>query len=449
MEPDPYSLQQPLSDLIGSGGWRVILAGAERKRAVEALVTVLQTLPVADGRQPLGSSVGRLTQKDIRASGPSLSSGGPGIALAHMYVHRLGQMGVLSIRPDEHLQAARCSLEFAMATSQTTEVALSLFNGLCGVGWLCRHLETCFPNTTPSLDASALEAFILAELMATPWLHHYDLASGLIGIGIYATEGPLDVSRLKITDLVLDNLERLAHRTERGLTWAIPPWLPSAVHEPSSPGLRFDLGMAHGISGIVSFLAECYSIPPFARRVEPLLVGAVDWLLAQRLARPSGDRFPAAIDQGHAWIRSIPSWCYGDLGVGLALVRAGLLAGNTSWTEIGLESATIALAPRDRDVQAIGLCSGTAGFAHLANRLYHATDLPRLRELAAFWIRRTVDAVEKSEAILSSTEQADPGFGLLQGRAGVILALAAAIAPLQPTWDRVLLVNLPSSARVA
>jgi hypothetical protein len=101
-----------------------------------------------------------------------------------------------------------------------------------------------------------------------------------------------------------------------------------------------------------------------------------------------------------------------------------------------------------------GLCHGAAGLGHLFNRLFQATGEPVLAEAARFWLeqalalRRPGRGFGGYEARIrggdgAPTWVAEPG--LLTGAAGIALALLAATAPVEPAWDRFLLVAVPPS----
>ncbi len=84
----------------------------------------------------------------------------------------------------------------------------------------------------------------------------------------------------------------------------------------------------------------------------------------------------------------------------------------------------------------LSLCHGTAGTAHLFNRLFQATGEPIFESAAVTWFLRTLDLARTAPIA------ADPGF--LTGGAGIGLALLAAIHPSEPEWDRLLLSSIPS-----
>jgi hypothetical protein len=93
-----------------------------------------------------------------------------------------------------------------------------------------------------------------------------------------------------------------------------------------------------------------------------------------------------------------------------------------------------------------GLCHGSAGLAHLFNRMYQMTAEPTLADAARFWIERTLElcsaaAPGRDTALSDSAGSAWKGPGLLEGAAGIALALEAACTTTEPIWDQMLLVS--------
>jgi len=150
------------------------------------------------------------------------------------------------------------------------------------------------------------------------------------------------------------------------------------------------------------------------------------------------------------------AWCYGDLGIAVALLQAARGVREPAWErEAMMIARRCAARPAEQSgVVDCGLCHGAAGVGHLFNRLFQATGDESLRDAARFWFNRTFDMRRPNEAIagfpawMPDPERpeekrwvAEPG--ILEGAAGVALALLAATTGIEPEWDRMLLVSVP------
>src|SRR5262249_41487720 len=147
----------------------------------------------------------------------------------------------------------------------------------------------------------------------------------------------------------------------------------------------------------------------------------------------------------------------GDLSVAAALLVAGRCAGLPAWEREGLAIARRAAGrpPEESGVRDAGLCHGAAGVGHLFNRMYQATGGPTLGAAARSWFRRTL-AMRRPGRGVGGYQAFRPDLGadaawvddpgILTGAAGIALALLAAITPVEPAWDRSLLLSAPPRA---
>jgi len=193
-------------------------------------------------------------------------------------------------------------------------------------------------------------------------------------------------------------------------------------------------------------------------KARPLLDQAVDWLLSRRLPAGSTSIFPYREAPGLELESTRLAWCYGDPAVACCLLIASRSTGELGWERVALETASHA-ARRSVETAGVvdaGLCHGSAGVAHLLNRLFHATGDSLLREAAVSWFERSLEYALPDRGIggylafLPGEErsqwQADPS--LLTGAAGVGLALLAAATDVEPEWDRFLLASpFPATRR--
>jgi class I lanthipeptide synthase len=211
-------------------------------------------------------------------------------------------------------------------------------------------------------------------------------------------------------------------------------------------------GVAHGIAGVVPFLARAQRLGLAPQTVRPLLDGAVCWLLAHMIDTSSGPTVPYFIADGVEPGLARSAWCYGDPGVAAALLLAARDAGEPAWaaTATGLAVRAAARPPGQAGVVDAGLCHGSADLAHLFNRMYQMTAEPALADAARFWVNRTVELCSATapDQDVTRTDPARPawkGPGLLEDAAGVALAMEAAGTTVEPIWDQMLLVSAGTS----
>ena len=282
----------------------------------------------------------------------------------------------------------------------------------------------------------------------------YDLISGYVGLAVPVlqriADGKPSPSTEPLARGILDQLERLAQPVPAGLIWHTPPELLPAWQREIAPDGYINLGLAHGIPGIVGILARYIAAGVEAGRARVLLDGAVAYL--RSVAAPGvGARYPAWLPTSRPDSPPRVAWCYGDLGVAVAVMAAAIATGEAGWRSFALELAHgMAVRPFEASmVSDAGLCHGAAGVAHLFHRLARATGDGELARSADTWFAHTL-ALRRDDAIAGFPRAApseagaafEPSADLLTGAPGVALALHAAISSIEPAWDQLLLADL-------
>jgi lantibiotic modifying enzyme len=406
--------------------WQPLLQGAWKDRAQECIQAILDDL-TSLGRDPGGD--------------PSLAGGTAGLALLHGYLAQTEHS------QDHAARAGRC-LQDAIATVADRPVEASLYSGLTGVGWVMAHLQG--PLSGPGEDDLAqIDDVLLDHLERSPWADDYDLINGLVGFGVYALERLPRSGARACLERVIDRLAETAEQRAEGISWwTNPAWLPAETRAKWPHGY-YNLGLAHGVPGVIALLGQAVAAGLAVARARLLLEGAVRWLLSQQL--PGG--FPAWVGEKPARL----AWCYGDPGVAAALLGTARCLHEPSWEQQALAIARRASErPSDQaGVVDAGLCHGAAGLGHLFNRMYQASREPPLAEAARFWFERAIQMRRPGRGIggYEAWTLGDEGemtwktdSGLLTGAAGIALALLAGTTAIEPAWDRVLLVAIPPSA---
>lgn len=338
------------------------------------------------------------------------------------------------------------ALSLAIETLARTGGSPGLFGGASQIGWTVAH-------HTEGEDADAVCGAIDAALAPRlpGWVADYDLISGLTGFAVYALErGPAGAATARA---VLDGLE-----AQQARGWITAPELLPPHQRAVAPEGYVNLGLAHGLPGTIAILARMIEqgdeLGIDAARARAVLDSALRRLCDGSPPRARG-RFVGWLPTRHAPSPRL-AWCYGDLGVAAALLRAGLAIdhaeAHAEGLALALDCATRSVA--DAAIADAGICHGAAGIAHLFNRMAQATGHPALYDAAVRWIDQTL--AMRTDAPLAgfpANVPLDDGAlryeangSLLTGAAGVALVLHAASSSVEPSWDRILVTDLPPLA---
>jgi hypothetical protein len=382
---------------------------------------------------------------------PSLAGGQAGLAVLYA--------SLATARPGHHARdlAWQC-LDRAIDAAATDVMDSSFWAGFTGIAWAAELVGRLLDAGVE--DGNAAVDVVLSRLLSRPRARPaHDLVAGPTGLGVYALERYPRPAAAECLHHVVERLEEAARRDEDGIYWWTSPAGISAPagREEHPPG-HADLGMAHGVPGAIALLGAMCGAGVERARVRPLLEGAVRWLLAQAVSTGSGPTFPVWVAPGLDPVPARCAWCYGDPGVAAALWMAARGAAEPAWARAAVALACRAAERPEAETKVVdaGFCHGTAGLAHLYNRLYQATGEPRLGRAAVHWLERTLEWCRLAEGDGSSwvAGSADPrqgpwtGIELVHGAAGIALVLLAAATPVDPVWDRMFLLSAPRGPQV-
>jgi lantibiotic modifying enzyme len=429
----------------GAGPWRPMLDGALRRQALEVAAEIAEAL-----RDPAPASVPgewpEMAQAQVVEDG-SLSGGRAGLAVLFAYLAQArSEPGDADI--------ALGFLNDAVEAVASVPMSDALYSGFTGVAWAVAHLQERLSLPTEEDPNEAIDEALLDSLNRSPWPGEYDLISGLVGLGVYALERLPRPTARACLERVIARLAEMAERGEHGTTWFTPPErLPDWQRERCPRGY-YNLGLAHGVPGVIALLGGACAAGVARAEAQPLLQGAVEWLLHQKLPEGAGSSFSSWAGPGVEQDASRLAWCYGDVGASAALLCAARCVGEPIWEREAIEIVRGAAerAPEQAGIVDAGLCHGAAGLGHLFNRMYQATGEAALGEAAHFWLQRTLAMRQPGEGVggYLAWEPREAGEvrwvadpGLLTGAAGVALALLAAATAVEPAWDRMLLVSVP------
>ena len=392
--------------------WRSLVTGVERQWVLSVVA----------------ETAGGLTSQIEAPPSGDLADGDPGIALLFAYLARVPEARY----PEAHRWAHQF-LARALSRPAITSFP-ALFGGWLGAAWAAQHLEA---QLCGSKDLCAEVLPVLEAMIASPEERHFDIVYGMAGAGVFLAERS-DPQSIALLDRLTRRLRDRAVEEAPGLSWWTAPRDVAPLARARHPDGHFDLGVAHGVSGVCAALALAA-----ARGVglaHRACRSGIEWLLAHE--DPVAG-FTTCFAPGEARPPSRLAWCYGDPGVAGALATCAAALGAD---DIRMAAHRIGRRAALRDDTSSGvvdasLCHGSAGLSLIFQRLWNATGDELFADTARRWMW---DAVAR----LSKGKGPEPA-GFLTGRAGVALALLAAASEIEPAWDASLLLSVPTPRRRA
>lgn len=394
----------------------------------------------------------------------SIAEGYPGVVLLLIELDRLF--------PNEGWDNAVHTyiLKIKQAVEATSITDFSLFGGLAGV---CLSLaqasrgEKRYEKMLRTLETFLLQQideryfFPLAENLKKgepSAMMLYDLIQGITGIGAYAFVRNDHSLIEKISTLLI----ALTHpiRFEGRM---IPGWYVPSKHlvleedRISYPKGNFNLGQAHGISGVLAFLSIAL-LRGFELEGQKEAIETISrWLMKQR----------KEIDQLFFWNLLLPfeeernpkkevrffgrdAWCYGTPGVARSLFLAGESLSRPDWQEFALESFRSVFKRTRKEWGLIDptFCHGISGLLMITWHMAQDTDDSDLKGKAADLKKMILDFYvdEHPLGFKSKVLGAQGGYididqsGLLEGVSGILLTLLS-LEKQTSWWDAPFLIQ--------
>jgi hypothetical protein len=189
------------------------------------------------------------------------------------------------------------------------------------------------------------------------------------------------------------------------------------------------------------------------------LVAAIDnvcsWFADRCVRDDRGINWPAGVLAGidddlearHQLMPARPGWCYGAAGGARALWLSAAALQNSAFRQMALDAIGSAAqrSPATRRLDSPNLCHGLSGLLVTCLRFAQDVQDEALREAIPALTSEIIDSCNPDLPFFVSDRRPDgeeveePGF--LTGTAGVGLALLAAVSPIEPKWDRAMLLS--------
>jgi len=328
-------------------------------------------------------------------------------------------------------------------------------NGIAGFGWTMDHLQQEeFIEIDNDAILADLDEYLYTKMQEDFATNNYDFLHGAMGYGFYFlkrwknTQDSALKERYQAYLLELVSfLKDMSEEKPEGITWKSV-----VIQETQQEG--YNLSLSHGMSSIVSFLNLLYPIAGFQEVVEPLLKGAIRYILFCRNTQQEGlSLFPSWVEPGQDIIyRSRLAWCYGDLGIGLALWKVAKNLQDNALADTALEIFSHAAQrkdPAETSVTDAGVCHGAFGLAKMFDKIYKETQKPLFKETAEFWIQEALQMDIHPDGLAGykkfypkdTHQQWKNDLCLLEGVTGMGLTLIDFLSETPNNWDECLLIS--------
>lgn len=302
-------------------------------------------------------------------------------------------------------------------------------SGLAGFGWLLCYMNDNKVLKIPEAFFTQIDKVLLSfveQLQNIPW----DILHGRLSISRYFMRRNLPEQ----VETSLRYLENIGRTVGDQILW-------EAENENyiKDFGKHYDCGYAHGMAGILYFVSKAYKHDISRKLCLKLANGIINFYAHnEQDVNLYGCYYPYRVLAGEKEAEnntfSRLAWCYGDLTVLYSLYYYYYTIDDAAQMSIVLNKLKKTVNRTDCEQNGVNdsmICHGSAGIAHIYNRLFYMTDIIEFKKASLYWLNVTANLELKQEG--------NRCFGLLEGTLGVGLVILSFFDSSHMDWDEVIM----------
>lgn len=318
-------------------------------------------------------------------------------------------------------------------------------------GWVCKNQEVLIGQFRQQVGHGV------------PWLA-YDVMNGISGNLRILLEENSEES-VRVVRLSIDFLcDLVLSQTPTGQPgWWVPPEMQPTVEDREQyPQGDFNLGIAHGIAGVLGTFVSCVEHGFVSKRVMTALETMTAWIMHWQQHTENFSfwpaRIPANIQEDDETSHILPTragWCYGTPGIAVELIRASKVLDDPQLSDSAVKILKSHLSSADNEWHLGGpmFCHGYAGTLYLVYKAWSLTQDADLKDTGKDFVTLLLDQADSASPLIfqdkvSFYDARDhqtvhikklDNIGLLQGSSGVALVLETIAYPEKHDfyWDRI------------
>lgn len=322
-----------------------------------------------------------------------------------------------------------------------SDINCSYADGLSGIGLALDFLSKKKVIKINTNDIKKqFNPYILNEFETCLKYKNFDFLYGAMGHGLYInTIFSSKPSAKNITTLCdvfteFSKIDKRGRRIEK----------PESYFEQEFVGTN--IGLAHGLASYVSLLNLWKTKVSGNKNIDQYLTEFIDFIYNSRNKQPNCfSVFPAYTSETTKLqnTNTALSWCYGDLGIAITLLRIGVESHQLSLQKKAIETLkhSAKRVPVNYDyVTDPYFCHGSAGIVHIFNKAYYYSQDKLFYDRAEFWLSYLLNQLDTKNYIKYEVDE-NPAIELLNGITGTSLVLLSTISNTTPEWDSFFLLS--------
>lgn len=345
---------------------------------------------------------------------------------------------------------------------------ISLFSGLTGIAFSVRAASKNETRYTEFLENIDQMIITMVDEYCNDLLNKQnkgisplwvDVISGLSGVGRYLLQVENKAAsqvREKIEKCLILMGNTIEINSTNAVGWYVPnEYLFTDKDKEQYPDGVFNLGMAHGVAGFISYLSLSLIKNPNDKEKKKTIEYMCDWLINKSEYRNYGLCWSSMISYEEE-INSInltsndtrDAWCYGSAGIGRAIYLAGKATAREDYFDKSKE-AFQAIYNRNLNewrLEGPSFCHGYSGLLQIINRMLNDSNDEFYVSFQEKLVKLILEKYSEKYPFGFVDEEGTnkvTKIGLIDGVTGILLSLLSTIElqNQEITWDYLFLID--------
>jgi lantibiotic modifying enzyme len=361
---------------------------------------------------------------------PGLFSGSAGIALFLFYYSKYAK--------DEFYESKAMSFLEHSIDSIGNSLNATFCSGISGIGWCIHHLISNGFIDEENIDIiHVFDKYLCEKALEYSSANYFDYLHGAIGIAVYLLKRTTNNNVLECEKEIITILNNSKKYIDNTCFWEY------------KIGNKNNISLSHGMASTCIFLSKAYDKLSIQKSITGELARkSIYFIINQEIISSNKiSMFPtfSLMENNKNSLGSRLGWCYGDLGIALALWHYSQILQDNKIEQKAIDIFLFSSLRRDLNKNAIidaGICHGTSGIALIFRKMYYYTKKQEFLEAALFWLNQTLLMSKYEDGIAGyKANQKTSSFDFLEGIAGIGLVLLSFLTNEDTLWDECLLLS--------
>ncbi|MFA8451733.1 MAG: lanthionine synthetase C family protein [Bacteroidales bacterium] len=401
-------------------------------------------LPIRNKLKEISSYLQKIDDNDIiKKDGFSLLGGASGNALFLLYYGA-------AFEEEKSFNKGLSLVESIFAQLGSGSILDTHAGGLSGVAYMLELLaqEGFIDCDTNEILGDCDQILYDSMINNLEQNDNWDFLHGALGSALYFLNRKSSPKAEEYLGAFLESYERLATKDKKGgLKWKSP-----VFPDETRQIWVYNYSLAHGMAATIGILGKIIQRFPNLKLAQSLLDQLLEYY------EHTKNMFTANKSLYPGWIPldseeeiskgNRVAWCYGDPGIGIAMLIAAKCTNNLDLEKRAVELLDNSLSRTSYDDSGIRdacMCHGSSSLLQIYNRAYGIVRKKEYKDYAMHWLAETLKLMRNDKFPLGYSVFKLDGYyfemGLLEGVSGAGLALLASIVSQEPTWDESLLIS--------